>query len=111
MIAPPNIDDQQIKALRLRETVLQGLIERSLLVQDAKRLGLTVTDQEVREHLFKGLVRVSLPVARADSFAMRLQLNGLPIVGQPEGPARRLYVRDRKTGNSIRRISRVRCVA
>lgn len=98
MLAPPNADDEQLKLLRVKETVVQGLIERWLLNQDAKRLGLTVTDQDVRAYLFKGLVRVSLPVAREGSFATRLSMNGLPVLGLPEGPARRLYVQDRKTG-------------
>jgi peptidyl-prolyl cis-trans isomerase D len=48
--------------------------------------------------LFKGLVRVSLPVAREESFSRLLSFNGLPMLGLPEGPARRLYVHDRKTG-------------
>ncbi len=98
MLAPPNADDEQLKLLRVKETVVQGLIERWLLNQDAKRLGLTVTEKDVRSYLFRGLVRVSLPVSREDSFSTRLSMNGLPMLGLPEGPARRLYVQDRKTG-------------
>ncbi|MFP6685399.1 MAG: SurA N-terminal domain-containing protein, partial [Polyangiaceae bacterium] len=47
LLAPPNADDEQLKLLRVKEMVVQGLIERWLLIQDAERLGLTVTEKDV----------------------------------------------------------------
>ncbi|MCL2777461.1 MAG: peptidylprolyl isomerase [Polyangiaceae bacterium] len=41
--------------------VLDGLIERELLVDDAARLGLTVSDDEVTDAIMHGIVRVSIP--------------------------------------------------
>src|SRR5665647_2403663 len=39
--------------------VLEGLIERELLVTEAQRLGLTVVDQEVTDNIFAGYVLLS----------------------------------------------------
>src|SRR5579864_2696063 len=41
--------------------VLDGLIERELLAGEASRLGLTVSEDEITESIFKGFVHVSLP--------------------------------------------------
>ena len=41
---------------------LDGLIERELLDDEAKRLGIAVTDKELTDQLFSGFVRVSVPV-------------------------------------------------
>lgn len=41
--------------------VLEGLIERELLVTEAQRLGLTVSEDEITDSIFKGFVLVSLP--------------------------------------------------
>ena len=41
--------------------VLEGLVERELLVGEAERLGLTVTEDEITDAIFKGDIHVSLP--------------------------------------------------
>jgi peptidyl-prolyl cis-trans isomerase D len=41
--------------------VLEGLIERELLVGEADRLGLTVSEDEITESIFRGNIYVSLP--------------------------------------------------
>jgi peptidyl-prolyl cis-trans isomerase D len=41
--------------------VLEGLIERELLVGEAERLGLTVSEDEITESIFRGNIYVSLP--------------------------------------------------
>jgi len=45
--------------------VLEGLIERELLVTEAQRLGLTVSEDEITDSIFKGLVHVSVPSDQA----------------------------------------------
>jgi peptidyl-prolyl cis-trans isomerase D len=45
--------------------VLEGLIERELLVTEAQRLGLTVSEDEVTDSIFKGFVMLSLPSDQA----------------------------------------------
>ena len=54
-------DFGRAKALGLPGLVLDGLIERELLVSEAERIGLTVTDAEVDESLVAGTIRISLP--------------------------------------------------
>lgn len=41
--------------------VLEGLIERELLAQEAQRLGLTVSEDEITDSIFHGWVLLSLP--------------------------------------------------
>ncbi|MDB4933222.1 MAG: Foldase protein PrsA precursor [Labilithrix sp.] len=41
--------------------VLEGLIERELLVTEAQRLGLTVSEEEITDSIFHGFILVSLP--------------------------------------------------
>jgi peptidyl-prolyl cis-trans isomerase D len=58
-------DPSQLRALNVRKLVLDGLVERTLLVQDAERLGITVSEKEIDDELVTGRARVSLPVERA----------------------------------------------
>jgi peptidyl-prolyl cis-trans isomerase D len=81
--APPNADKDDIKSMRLDRLMVEGLIERWLLNQDAKRLGISVSDDDINRQLVKGYVRISLPAAQADFLSARLGL--LP---EPVGPAR-----------------------
>lgn len=50
-----------IAQLKIKDAALDGLIERELLVGEAARLGVAVTDQEVTDQIFDGIVRVSVP--------------------------------------------------
>jgi peptidyl-prolyl cis-trans isomerase D len=54
-------DFGRAKAMQLPQLVLDGLIERELLVSEAERIGLTVTDAEVDDALVAGTIRLSLP--------------------------------------------------
>ncbi len=70
LIAPRGLDPKQVKALGLNQRVLDGLVERELLVAAAKKEGLGVSDEAVDAELFAGRAHVSLPcgarpVARA----------------------------------------------
>ncbi|CAN5702863.1 hypothetical protein BH09MYX1_BH09MYX1_16520 [soil metagenome] len=58
-------DFGRAKSIGLPALVLDGLIERELLVSEAERIGLTVTDAEVDDALVAGTIRLSLP---ADDF-------------------------------------------
>jgi peptidyl-prolyl cis-trans isomerase D len=66
LIAPGRMfDPSQIKSMNVRKAVLDGIVERTLLVQDAERLGITVSEDEVDNELVAGRAHVSLPVDRA----------------------------------------------
>jgi peptidyl-prolyl cis-trans isomerase D len=45
----PAFSDKMIEELRLREKTLDSLIEKILILQEAKRLGLSIPDEELRE--------------------------------------------------------------
>jgi peptidyl-prolyl cis-trans isomerase D len=51
------------RKLNLKKVAIDGLVERELLVDEAKRLGIGVTEGEVTDELYAGFVRVSVPAA------------------------------------------------
>ncbi len=55
------LSPQAMAQLKIKQVALDGLIERELLVGEAGRLGLVVSEQEVTDQLFDGYVRVSIP--------------------------------------------------
>jgi len=59
----PTRSAQQSRRMNLKRVTLDGLIERELLDDEAKRLGISVTDDEVTDQLFSGFIRVSVPGA------------------------------------------------
>ena len=98
-LAAPNIDPEQLKQLRMRELVVEGLIERWLLQKDAERLGVTASSEDVTRYVAgKSLARFSMPAGREQSFVPLLQrFLGPQIIGEPLGPARRIPVYDAKS--------------
>jgi peptidyl-prolyl cis-trans isomerase D len=68
------IEAAQVRKLGLRRLVLEGLVERTLLVQDAHRLGLTVAEKDLDDELVAGRAHVSLPVERARPLAYSLRI-------------------------------------
>jgi peptidyl-prolyl cis-trans isomerase D len=61
----PRIEPKQARALQLRKRVLDGLVERELLVAAAKREGLGVSEAALEEDLTAGRAHVSLPAEAA----------------------------------------------
>src|ERR1700733_14013118 len=59
----PSRSQAASRKLNLKKAALDGLIERELMNDDAKRLGLAVTDAELTDELYAGYVRVSIPQA------------------------------------------------
>jgi peptidyl-prolyl cis-trans isomerase D len=51
------------RKMNLKRLAVDGLVERELLCDEAKRLGVGVTDTEVTDELYAGYVRVSVPAA------------------------------------------------
>lgn len=63
------VSQQQVKSMGLRKNVAEGLVERFLLNEDAKRLGITVDDADISRELRLGRAHVSLPADRFRSLA------------------------------------------
>jgi peptidyl-prolyl cis-trans isomerase D len=74
LIAPRNADADRLRAMGLRRQVMEGLIDRQLLVKDAKRLGVTISDDEVTVELANGRGRVSLPADKLRQLGYALGL-------------------------------------
>jgi peptidyl-prolyl cis-trans isomerase D len=74
MIVPRGIESKVSKQMGLNKKVLDGLIERELLVAEADKLGLRVGEEALEEDLMAGRVRASLPAESLPDFAFRLGL-------------------------------------
>ncbi|MBK6694495.1 MAG: SurA N-terminal domain-containing protein [Myxococcales bacterium] len=66
-------DPSQAQSMGINRVVVDGLIERELLISDASRLGLTVTEPELNDQLVAGIVRLSLPSDK-ESMAYSLRI-------------------------------------
>jgi peptidyl-prolyl cis-trans isomerase D len=88
-------DAARLRAMGFRRQVVDGLIETWLLNQDAKRLGITVSDEDVSAETAAGRAHVSLPADKAKNTGYSL---GLIDPRHPnDNLVSRLMVRDRKT--------------
>ena len=67
-------DNTFLKSLGARRIVADGLIERHLLNEDAKRLGIAVSDEDITAELAKGRAYVSLPADKEREMAYYLGL-------------------------------------
>ncbi|HEX5102132.1 MAG TPA: SurA N-terminal domain-containing protein, partial [Polyangiaceae bacterium] len=67
-------DPKAARAMHLKKQVLDGLTERELLVAEAERLGLAISDDVLETELTAGRAHVSLPVDQAEVLAYRLGL-------------------------------------
>jgi peptidyl-prolyl cis-trans isomerase D len=68
------VDATRLRTMGFRRQTVDGLIETWLLNQDAKRLGITVSDDEVSAEIVAGRAHVSLPAdkARATGYSLGL---------------------------------------
>ncbi|MCC6213466.1 MAG: peptidylprolyl isomerase [Polyangiaceae bacterium] len=63
-----------IKREGLRAKILEGLVERELLLMEAERLGLGVGEEQIEPELMAGRARVTLPAAEAAKLGPSLGL-------------------------------------
>lgn len=63
MMAPRGAEQAMLRQLRMRKMTSEGLVERYLLNEDAKRLGITVSDEDLNAELTSGRMHISAPVA------------------------------------------------
>ncbi len=67
-------DPAQTRSMGLGKRVADGLLEAWLLGEDAKRLGISVSDAEVTAEIASGRAHVSLPAAFVESLGQNRQL-------------------------------------
>jgi peptidyl-prolyl cis-trans isomerase D len=70
MIARPDWTAKEIKRLGLRKMILDGLVERQLLIDEADRLGISISSEKVDEELAFGRFHYSLPAERDGQMPM-----------------------------------------
>lgn len=68
------INEQAAKQLRLRDQIARGLAERELLYEQAKKLGLGTSEEDIDDELVDGRARLSLPAEDAERLALSLAL-------------------------------------
>ncbi|HET7545322.1 MAG TPA: peptidylprolyl isomerase [Polyangiaceae bacterium] len=90
------------KQLSLRKKALDGLIERELLVAEAKRLGISASESDVEAELFNGRAHMSLPAQ--DSLGLSAQLGLCRIAEdgrgcEPGGDTMVRYLRVKRTAD------------
>jgi len=74
LIVPPGVSSKQIKALKLPEQILEGIVERELLASQAEREGIGIGADDLEGQLMQGRAYVSLPVAAAPTLGAQLGL-------------------------------------
>ncbi|WP_437639909.1 peptidylprolyl isomerase [Sorangium sp. So ce854] len=89
LLAMRSVDENRLRAMGLRRITAEGLYERWLLNEDAERLGISVSDDELTAELGSGRVRVSLPADKIRQIGYAL--------GIREDLIRYLDVRNRQT--------------
>jgi len=91
LVASGNVEEDS-KRETIRQLVLEGLVQRWLLLEDATRLGIAVSEEDVSRELGRSLVRVSLP-ADHENDMLSYQLG----LSQLDGAARAVPFKDPKT--------------
>ncbi len=82
LIVPRGIQPKRAREMGLRRQVLDGLIERELLISEANRLGISISEQAIDDELASGRAHVSLPAAQAAflSYNLGLTLDGVRLL-------------------------------
>ncbi len=97
-LAAGGFDQTYLKRMGLRRIIADGLIERWILNEDAKRLGITVSDDEITKELARGRAYVSLPADKEREIGYYLGLLGpQPQRIEWDVPFRAMQVKSSKT--------------
>jgi len=82
LLAPRNADGARLRSMRLKTQTMDGLVERQLLADDGRRLGLGVSEEDISRELTSGRFRVSLPAEkiRQYGYALGLTEDGVRLV-------------------------------
>lgn len=74
LIVPPGLTAKKVRTLGLRKLIANGLVERELLLEEAKRLGISVSEKSINDQLAAGRAHVSLPARDAGAWSYHLGL-------------------------------------
>ena len=71
----PDLTPKELRRLGVRKMILDGLVERELLLEEAKRLGISISDEQVDAELALGRFHFSLPAERDGQLPMMTYVN------------------------------------
>lgn len=71
----PDLTPKELRRLGIRKMILDGLVERSLLIEEAERLGVGISDEQVDAELALGRFHFSLPAERDGQLPMATYVN------------------------------------
>jgi len=94
----PDLTPKELKRLGIRKMILDGLVERELLLEEAKRLGIGISDEQVDAELALGRFHFSLPAERDGQLPMMTHVN----VRHPETEAFNYEIYQRVVRNYAR---------
>jgi len=94
----PDLTPKELKRLGIRKMILDGLVERELLIQEAERLRISISDEQVDAELSLGRFHFSLPAERDGQLPMATYVN----VRHPETEAFNYEIYQRTVRNYAR---------
>lgn len=94
----PDLTPKQIRQLQIRKMLIDGLVERELLLDEARRLGISISEEEVDQQLALGRFHFSLPAERDGQLPMLTYVN----VRHPETEAFNYEIYQRAVRNYAR---------
>ena len=71
----PDLTPKELRRLGIRKMILDGLVERELLLHEADRLGIAISDEQVDAELALGRFHFSLPAQRDGQLPMTTYVN------------------------------------
>jgi len=71
----PDLTAKELKRLGLRQILLDGLVERQLLVDEARDMGISISEEKVDAELALGRFHFSIPAARDGQLPMLTLVN------------------------------------
>jgi peptidyl-prolyl cis-trans isomerase D len=74
LIVPRGFTNKRVRSMSLRKHIQEGLVERELLVREAGRLGVSISDEELDDELSSGRAHISLPIGNAAWLGYSLEL-------------------------------------
>jgi peptidyl-prolyl cis-trans isomerase D len=94
----PDLTPKELKRLGIRRMILDGLVERELLNEEAERLGISISDEQIDAELALGRFHFSLPAERDGQLPMMTYVN----VRHPETEAFNYEIYQRVVRNYAR---------
>ena len=98
----PDLTPKELRRLQIRKMLLDGLVERELLVGEAERLGISISEEKVDAELALGRFHFSLPAERDGQLPMLTYVN----VRHPETDAFNFEIYQRVVRNYARMSSK-----